>query len=173
MKTALLLLLLTALPARAQDPFATVSGTLGARVIEALAGVMPDSGHEDWDGTGGMVSICTVEIDPASGLGQLCFSIAGPDLRNGPHDRLAAAILPTDEDMSATYINAPEVPGTQTVLPQASFDQVAMDGGLLHIAGRFEAVLTRINTTGGILEPDRAMPISLRFEALLPEAEAE
>lgn len=160
-----------ALPARAQDPFATVSGTLGARVIENLAGVIEDSGHEDWDGTGGMLSICTVQIDPPAGLGQLCFAIAGPDLRNGPHDHLGAAILPTRENMSATYVNAPEAPGTQTTLPQASLDRVEMEGGLLHIAGRFEATLMRINTTGGILEPDRAMPISLRFEAVLPEAE--
>lgn len=160
-----------ALPASAQDPFAKVSGTVGARVIENLAGVIADSGYEAWDGKGGMVSVCTVEIDPPAGLGQLCFAIAGLDLRNGPHDHLGAAILPTVEDMSATYVNAPEAPGTQTTLPQASLDEVRMEGGLLHIAGRFEATLMRINTAGGILEPDRAMPISLRFVALLPEAE--
>jgi hypothetical protein len=171
MKTFLLILTMLAGPAFAQDPFASVSGTVGARVIENLAGVIEESGHEEWDGKGGMVSVCTVEIEPPAGLGQLCFAIAGPDLHNGPHDHLGAAILPTVDDMSVTYVNAPEVPGTQTALPQVSLDEVRMEGGLLHIAGRFEATLVRINTVGGILEPDGAMPVSLRFVALLPEVE--
>lgn len=170
-KALLAALAFAILPAQAQDTFARVSGTIGDREIENLAGLMEDSGHEEWDGAGGIVSICTMEVDPPSGLGQMCFSIAGPDLRNGPHEQLSAAILPTDEDMSTTYINAPEVPGTQMTLPQASLDRVEMEGGILHVAGRFEAVLTRINTTGGVIERDGAIPISLSFEARLPKAE--
>lgn len=169
--TALAILAFAALPAQAQDSFARVSGKIGDRAIENLPGLMEDSGHEDWDGTGGVVSICTVEIDPPAGLGQLCFSIAGPDLRNGPYAQLAVAILPTDEDMSTTHVNAPEVPGTQMSPPQASVDLIEMEGGILHVAGRFEAVLTSISTTGGVIKRDGAIPISLTFEARLPEAE--
>lgn len=169
--TAVAILALATLPAQAQDSSAWVSGTIGDRAIENLPVLMEDSGHEDWDGTGGMVSICTVEIDPPAGLGQLCFSIAGPDLRNGPYEQLAAAILPTDEDISTTLVNAPEVPGTQMTPPQASLDLIEMEGGILHVAGRFEAMLTPISTTGGVIKRDGAMPISLTFEARLPEAE--
>jgi hypothetical protein len=73
--------------------------------------------------------------------------------------------------MSTTYVNAPEVPGTQMTLSQASLDRVEMESRILYVAGRFEAVLTRIKTTGGVIERDGALPISLNFEAPLPEAE--
>lgn len=73
--------------------------------------------------------------------------------------------------MSTIYIDAPEVPGTQMTPRQASFDRVRMEGEGLHVAGRFDAVLTRLKMTGGVIECDGATSISLSFKARLPEAE--